>query len=452
MKKWLLTGLCVWAYTLQAQTPLPLKVSDNKHFLVTSDGKPFFWLGDTGWLLFVKCNREEAVKYLDTRKQQGFNVIQVMVLHDVRKAKNAYGDSALINGDVSKPNITTNKNNYWNHISFVIDEAAKRGMYIALVPVWGSNVKSGYVNAAQAATYARFLTEKYGSKPNIIWMNGGDIRATEGMDVWQTLGKTIKENDPDHLVTYHPRGRYSSSEWFHDAPWLDFNMFQSGHRNYAQDTSTSDKNHFGEDNWKFIDIDYHLQPTKPVLDGEPSYENIPHGLHDSLEVRWTAADLRRYGYWSVFAGGTGFTYGENAVMQFHRSGDTDGNYGVNMEWKKAVLSPGATQMQYLKNLLLSRSYLDRKPAQELLPENIGTKYDHLVATKGNDYAYVYTFTGAPFKVDQSRLGFVVGKASWYDPSNGKYTKATLNKRATITPYTPPARRQNGNDWVLVLEK
>jgi hypothetical protein len=36
----------------EAQLPL-LKVSANKRFFQTAGGKPFFWLGDTGWLLFV---------------------------------------------------------------------------------------------------------------------------------------------------------------------------------------------------------------------------------------------------------------------------------------------------------------------------------------------------------------------------------------------------------------
>ena len=78
-----------------AQLPL-LKISANKRFFQTADGKPFFWLGDTGWLLFVKCKREDAIKYLDDRKQKGFNVIQVMVIHDVKLAVNVYGDSAFI--------------------------------------------------------------------------------------------------------------------------------------------------------------------------------------------------------------------------------------------------------------------------------------------------------------------------------------------------------------------
>src|ERR1044071_2664724 len=83
-----------------------LKISANKRFFQTADGKPFFWLGDTGWLLFPKTTREEAIQYLDKRKEQGFNVIQVMVLHDV-KIKNAYGDYALKNADASMPNVTT---------------------------------------------------------------------------------------------------------------------------------------------------------------------------------------------------------------------------------------------------------------------------------------------------------------------------------------------------------
>jgi hypothetical protein len=55
-----------------------LTVSANKRFL-TAGGKPFFWLGDTGWLLLSKRNREETEKYLEDRKLKGFNVIQIMV-------------------------------------------------------------------------------------------------------------------------------------------------------------------------------------------------------------------------------------------------------------------------------------------------------------------------------------------------------------------------------------
>ncbi|HRG83132.1 MAG TPA: DUF4038 domain-containing protein, partial [Chitinophagaceae bacterium] len=191
--------------------PLSLKVAANHRFFTTADGKPFFWLGDTGWLLFVKCTREDAVFYLDTRKQQGFNVVQVMVLHDFNNTKNVYGDWALNDFDVTKPATTIGSDfrnadeyDFWDHVDFIIDEAAKRGIYMALVPTWGSNVKSGKINEQQAETYAKFLAKRYRNKSNIIWLNGGDINGKDGYAVWEKIGSTIKNFDPNHLMTFHP--------------------------------------------------------------------------------------------------------------------------------------------------------------------------------------------------------------------------------------------------------
>ena len=77
-------------------TPPLLRVSENQRFLQDENGNPFFWMGDTGWLLFSKLSREEADDYLEDRAMKGFSVIQVMVLHNV-KLKNFYSDSALVN-------------------------------------------------------------------------------------------------------------------------------------------------------------------------------------------------------------------------------------------------------------------------------------------------------------------------------------------------------------------
>lgn len=459
MKELIILVLISTAFLARGQAPLPrLEISSNKRFFQTPDGKPFFWLGDTGWLLFVKCDRQQAINYLETRQQQGFNVVQVMVLHELKRAKNKYGDSALVNLDASRP-LTTgghNANNakeydYWDHVDFIIDEAARRGIYMALVPVWGSNVKEGMVTVQQAEAYARFLAERYKNKTNIIWLNGGDIRGTEGEAVWKTIGITLKKYTPQQLVTFHPRGRHSSSEWFHSENWLDFNMFQSGHRTYAQDTSKADPWHYGEDNWKYITKDYTLTPTKPTLDGEPSYENIPHGLHDTALPRWTAADLRRYAYWSVFAGGAGFTYGENAVMQFHTPGDKDANYGVNIDWITGLQAPGAAQLRHLKELLLSKSYFDRVPAQEILVNNTGTRYDYNIATKGKQYALVYTYTGNNFTIDRSKISFPIKSLQWFHPADGKRSTITTKGDGNLMEFDPPGEPGSGNDWVLIIE-
>ena len=49
-----------------------LKVSANQRYLQTADGKPFFWLGDTGWLLPERLDRAEAQYYLQKCRAAGY--------------------------------------------------------------------------------------------------------------------------------------------------------------------------------------------------------------------------------------------------------------------------------------------------------------------------------------------------------------------------------------------
>lgn len=418
-----------------------IKISDNHRFFATTNGDPFFWLGDTGWLLFVKLDREETDAYLEDRRQKGFNVIQVMVIHNVEKAVNAYGDSALHQQNVAMPD-TTSENGFWDHVDYTVDKAAEKGLYMAMVPIWGTNVKEGKVNAAQAKSFCEFLTARYKHKPNIIWLNGGDIKGSDSLHVWETMGNTLRAGDPGHLISFHPRGRFRSAEWFHNESWLDFNMFQSGHKTYEQDTAPP---RTGEDNWKYIQADYALEPVKPTLDAEPSYEDIPHGLHDTLLPRWNDRDVRRYAYWSVLAGGCGFTYGHNAVMQFY-NGSEKGSYGVRQKWQDALDAPGAAQMIHLRDLILSKPYYERIPDQSLVEEQ-GERYDYLVASRGQRYAFIYNYTGRSMNI---RMGKIEGrdvKASWFDPRNGKYGEAGSFANEGTKTFDPPTKE----DWVLVLE-
>ncbi|MCB0638557.1 MAG: glycoside hydrolase family 140 protein [Lewinella sp.] len=434
--------------------PPRLQVSDNGRFLMTETGEPFFWLGDTGWLLFAKLDRAEAARYLDDRAAKGFNVIQVMVLHQLEIA-NAYGDAALVDGDVSRPLVTDGDNpqdslayDYWDHIDYICDLAAERGLYLALVPVWGSNVRAGKVSEAQAGAYATWLARRMADRTNIIWLNGGDTRGDQNMAVWDTIGQSIRANAPGQLISFHPFGRTGSSQWFHKATWLDFNMFQSGHRRYDQDDSDRA---YGQDNWKYVRDDYALLPPKPTLDGEPSYEGIPQGLHDPSEPYWTADDVRRYAYWSAFAGACGFTYGHSAVMQMHQPGDEQPAYGVREYWTEALDAEGARQMAYLKELMLSLPYFERVPAPSLIADGQGTRYDCQVATRGENFALVYTYNGREITVATSQLPGETYRASWFNPRNGEtITIGEFDNTGTRT-FDPPGNSGEGLDWVLVLQ-
>ena len=442
-------------HTTRELTPF-LKVSENKRYLATENGDPFFWLGDTGWMLFSKLSRVEAGRYFDDRRKKGFNVIQVMVLQNIMKDVNFYGDSALINHRIDLP-LTTPGNSpdnpeqydYWDNVDYLIRLASKKGLYMALVPVWGTNVRTGHVTISQAKKYADWLSLRYKDEPNVIWVNGGDVKGSDSTDIWNAIGSTIRKNCPHQLITYHPFGRTQSSEWFHNQEWLDFNMFQSGHRRYDQDTTGL---RYGEDNWKYMNDDYNKTPAKPSLDGEPSYEAIPQGLHDPSQPYWTDADVRRYAYWSVFAGGCGFTYGHNAIMQFHKDDKSQPAYGAREFWEEALNAPGASEMIWLKNLMLSRPYFERVPAQEIVANEQGEKYEYIAATRGRNFAFVYTYNGRDFSIKCSELKWKEYKALWYNPRNGEQIIAETFKSDGIKTFNPPGEKTNGNDWVLILDR
>src|SRR5277367_6640653 len=88
------------------QNPKQLRVSQNQRFLVRTDGSPFYWFGDTAWEIFHRANREEAEQYLKKRAEQGFTVIQAVVLAEFQgiREPNAYGALPLVNEDPVRPN------------------------------------------------------------------------------------------------------------------------------------------------------------------------------------------------------------------------------------------------------------------------------------------------------------------------------------------------------------
>jgi hypothetical protein len=437
--------LLLASMALGAQELPGLRVSENGRFFRTVKGEPFFWLGDTGWLLLTRLTRELTDQYLEDRSKKGFNVVQVMVVHGLTDT-NVYGDSALAGKNLATPK----PGGYWDQVDYVVDKAAEKGIYVALVPVWGGVVKAGKITPAQGKAYAAFLASRYKNKTNIIWMNGGDIKGSDYQETWNAIGAELRAQDRGHLITFHPRGRASSSFWFQQQGWLDFNSIQSGHKSYEQDTAADDPN-YGEDNWRYIRVDYQKKPVKPVLDAEPSYEGIPHGLHDTLAPRWGADDVRRYGYWSVFAGACGYTYGNNSVMQLLRPTDKGSAYGAKAPWFEAINDQGAGQMVYLKKLLLSRPYFERVPDESLV-ENQGEKYDYAAATRGKQYAFIYTYTGRRLKVKAARLRLPQVEASWYNPRDGSWVSIGIFPGNKVLSFDPPGRPAPGNDWVLVLDK
>lgn len=426
-----------------------LQVSAEGRYLQHADGTPFFWLADTGWLLPERLNRDETDYYLEQCRLQGYNVVQIQVVNAI-PALNVYGQYSHPSGYDFSHIDREGVYGYWDHMDYLVEAAQRRGIYIGMVCIWGGLVKAGLMDVEEAKAYGTFLAERYRSHPNIVWIIGGDIRGDVKREVWETLASTIRSLDPHHLMTFHPRGRTLSATWFHQADWIDFHMFQSGHRRYGQRMGDGDypiEENTEEDNWRFVTQSLSMKPLKPVLDGEPSYEEIPQGLHNPAERRWNAADVRRYAYWSVFAGACGHTYGHNSIMQFYRPGLPPA-YGAFTPWYEALQAPGYRQMKYLKRLMLAFPYLERVPDQRIVASPNGERYDRLIATRGRDYLLVYNHTARPMQIDLRLISGAEKDLWWMDPQNGalSYIGRVKNGLHTLQPDCPYAA---GHDRVLI---
>lgn len=411
------------------------------------DNQPFFWLGDTGWLL-MRLGPEEVKLYLDDRAAKHFTVIQMMAIRtDHRQASPTYNDAvANYAGELpfARLDPVTLNDAYWQHVDFIIDEANERGLTVALASMWGRDADSLFPEPARNnKEYGTLLGQRYRDRDHVIWLVTGEYEKIR--DDWQK-DSTISDDQRAllraiargleaghqgrHLMTIHPV--YTSSNDFHDDIWLDFNMQQTwGHANASVTR---------------IQTDYAKAPAKPVLNGEPGYEN-------RSEAPTSSAWKCRYeGYWSVFSGAFGFTYGADRVWQFH------------LEWQDALQNEGAADMQHLRFLIESRPMRMRVPDQALLVSDAGSLRDgpsYRAATRAynGSFAMVYSTMGEPFTVDLTALSGDRMRAWWYSPRDGRCYDAQL--RPTDSPFEtidrqgrrefkPPTSGLN-QDWVLVLD-
>jgi hypothetical protein len=452
----LLGGALAAASSAFAAAPLPkLKVSANQRFLVTAQGQPFFYLGDTAWELFHRLNREEADRYLADRAQKGFTVIQAVALaeEDGLNTPNPYGHRPLTDNDPARPAVQEGpQNDYWDHVDYIVNKAESLGLYLGFLPTWGDkwNKKWGQgpevFNPQNAAVYGEWLGRRYRDKA-IIWILGGDrpVENDTHRAILAAMANGLRRGDGGaHLITLHPSGGHGSAEWLHQEAWLDFNMRQNGHvAEYERHAKTR--------------ADYDRTPIKPVLDGEPIYEDHPVSFKAAEFGHSAATEVRRPLYWDLFSGAFGHTYGHHSVWQMWQPGRKPVNAPL-LPWFEAIGQPGAAQMQHARRLLESRPFLTRIPDDSVIVEGAvktavpGAGRYRFVATRDSagSYALVYVPLGRPFQVRMDKITGPKVKAWWFNPRTGAATAIGEFANTGVREFVSPDRGES-IDWVLVLD-
>jgi hypothetical protein len=425
------------------------KVSSNGRFLTNQDGAPFFYLGDTAWTLLKRLIREDVDVYLKNRAAKGFTVIQAYVLRGL-KGPNIYGQLPLKDKDPAKPNEP-----FFENVDYIVNRANELGLVMGLVTCWGEHVRGGrsdeqVFNTSNAHAYGRFLGDRYRDNA-VTWLLGGDRVPLDGKDVWVAMARGLKEgSEGNHLISYHGPGDWehpSSSYWFHNEDWLDFNTIQSGHG-------------WGIHNYDFVTHDYDLKPVKPTLDMEPRYEDFP-DVRTGTRRRMDAHQAREAMYWSMLAGAAGSGYGCNDIWQFYDEAQTPYWTGDEFtfparfpttNWRRAMDFGGAFGMGFARRLFELRPWYEMLPDQTVIAAGQGEGEDHIQAGRAVDGSFViaYLTFGNPATIKMNSVTSTKVKAQWYDPRQGSWQYIGEYANTGVQKFNPLTHGDQ-NDWVLVLE-
>jgi hypothetical protein len=214
-------------------------------------------------------------------------------------------------------------------------------------------------------------------------------------------------------------------------------MFQNGH---CRNAAVYDKIY---KSWQRL-------PAKPVLDGEPIYEDHPVCFNVKDLGTSNACDVRQFAYLDLFSGAFGHTYGCHDIWQFY-SPDREAVNGPHVYWQNAMELPGANQMKFVRRLMESHQPIsERVPDQSLILENELPAAERIQATRGKDYIFVYSAAGKPFTVVLGRISGKMLNLSWINPRDGSVLKELPIENKGTHLSTPP-KSGYGEDWVLVLE-
>jgi len=426
----------------ETRPAFPLRVSDNKRYLVDTKGRPFLVDGDSPWELAWQLTREEAEELLNNRQAKGFSALLVDVLpysewSPYLAERNRYGHGPFRTpGDFATPDEA-----YFAHLDWLIRAAGERGMLVMLVAadlgsdgehppasgakqgMWHEQYLSNGVE--KCYQYGRYLGSRYRSFPNVLWVLGGDRDPGDVTAHVEAMARGLEETDPGHLKTYHA-GAKNGSTFFHEAPWCDLNMSYGYTEPYG-----------------FVLDDYRTQPTKPCFLGESGYEGEANDKRPGTPLR-----VRRQAYWALLSGACGHLYGSAAwTVQ------------PNV-WRKWLDSPGAQHMAHFGRFFRSIDWFRLAPdmKHEVLIGGLGQAGSPEFATCASipdgSLAVCYLPTARAVTVDLSRLKGPV-EAHWFDPTSGKTMDVAGSPFATagMREFAPAEHNAAGDsDAVLVLQR
>jgi hypothetical protein len=442
----ILAGFVICVLRLEAAelgvTPaFPLKISDNRRYLVDQRERPFLYHADTPWMIFTKLTEADARDYIVRRKEQGFNALQVQLTGFLGMTNRA-GDLPFA-GTSSGQDFAQPNEKFFAHVDRVVAEAQRQGMLLCIAPAWAGCCGEGWAGKAKDGTLkplnqngadksrelGRWLGQRYGNFPNVMWILGGDNDPGITREEIRALGLGLKDAAPQQLITFHAASSHSSTDvWPADEPWLSVSMVYTYFRGFNKAWNKNQP-----DVYEVSHAEFAKSPARPFFLGESTYEG-EHGDWGS------ALQARKQAYWCLLGGGFGHAYGSP-------------NWNLPANWREILELPGANSLKHLRALFESRPWWrlvpDVQNAVAVEGRGAFATNDYAVTARADDrsFALSYLPTKRRITIDLGQLAGERVRAAWFNPRTGETTPIGTFSDRNRHPFEPPA----DGDWVLVVE-
>jgi hypothetical protein len=435
-----------------------LKVSGNGRYLTYADGTPFFYLGDTHWILsherFDRSNAPGVAsefKYtVDKRVRQGFTVFQSetsfkAVSAGIRTHQEGIADEEA-DADL-KHGFTSADLAGFANLDRKYQYIADKGLVHANAEfAWvGDPADFPIFTEAYMARLARYWVARYGAYP-VIWTIAqevdknyyGKFDATT-IKKWFAVGQSIADNDAYHQpVMPHMENTDSTTA---ATSWWSGKPFDSGWAVQWQGDLT-DKS-VAEGFWK-------ASPTKPSILYESAYDGFWTDSRGALGAAYKAFQDGMYGY----------GYGANGVWNdiYSKPGEP-ADFGTDCEmpkhytwWRDGADFRTGDQLTYFKKFYTSLKWWRLVPRfNDPAWGNFLNGSQAFLSSDGNN-TYVVFFIGSartPASLKQMDNASTY-TAQWFNPRIGKYDDIGTVKPKGGEWVIPD--RPTPEDWVLLVKR
>ncbi|MFD0716840.1 DUF4038 domain-containing protein [Paenibacillus sp. GCM10027626] len=432
-----------------------LKTSDDGRYLTYNDGTPFFYLGDTHWVLpherFDTSNAPGVAsqfKYVvDKRVNQGFTVYQSEPIWQPHGGGEHAGEDEEAVANLSDGFTEADLEGFRN-LDRKFAYIADRGLVHANAQVSWVKDPADYpvYTEAYMAKIAEYWVARYGAYP-VIWTIAQEIDKnalgafnSETIKKWYAVGQSLMDHDAYHHPIM-PHMETVTSTVASTSSWAD-KPYHDGWAVQWKDGMVGMA--VAKDFWN-------QSPAKPAILYESGYD---HFAVDSKEALGQAYKAFQYGMY-------GYGYGAGGLWNdIYSKTDEPADYGTGYHipehyywWYDGANLETGDQLTYFKNFYTSLEWWNLQPRfNDSTYSSFVDPSRSLLSSDGQDTYVVFFFnSGTGTGQLRNMEANAAYTASWFDPRTGHYYPIPMVVKSSTGTWSIPAKPSDA-DWVLLVKK